>query len=492
MADQDQLDRWRRDLSGRDPVKMLNTIPAVANSGAAEGIELLEQAGAHVPPEFWSAQIHLPHKTVTVREFRDEWLAKLRASVPYAARPGEADEAAPAAFISYSTRDRVRATQLAAALTQAQGQHVFLDHWQLGPGDRLRDRIASSVRAAGSLVLLTSKASLESHWVKEEIDIAVERSRADSRFRIVPVLLDDAVLPEHLADIVYVDWRAGTSLEAVTQAVLDRMRGRSGFSARADAFLRTAAAKNPYEERHQRAGRTLLTLVASDSAMAIDANQLWLLWELFHQVVASYVCTIKIGNLGDATRTRFEFVDRWFRSANSVELEADQIEDGLWSWSVDPSRSKRWSSSDLKRLGSTGRISFRSGCRPRTDTNPIHISDPAAMRSLLDEVVQAMEPCSQAARESFVYDLHGLVGQSGWRAVELVIGGVHSDMTLAYSPMIKAETPRGGGPGATMELWDPFFGAMKSTELYRSQLSFPWEADVDLRSDQWETLLGLA
>ena len=45
--------------------------------------------------------------------------------------------------------------------------------------------------------------------------------------------------------------------------------------------------------------------------------------------------------------------------------------------------------------------------------------------------------------------------------------------------------------GVTMELWDPFFGAMKSTQLLLTQLPMPWEADVDLRSNTWETLLGL-
>ena len=47
------------------------------------------------------------------------------------------------------------------------------------------------------------------------------------------------------------------------------------------------------------------------------------------------------------------------------------------------------------------------------------------------------------------------------------------------------------GPGVTMELWDPFFGAMKSTQLFLTQLPMSWEADVDLRSNTWETLLGL-
>jgi hypothetical protein len=57
-------------------------------------------------------------------------------------------------------------------------------------------------------------------------------------------------------------------------------------------------------------------------------------------------------------------------------------------------------------------------------------------------------------------------------------------------PALRPEQ-RVAGRGVTMELWDPFFGAMKSTQLLLTQLPMPWEADVDLRSNTWETLLGL-
>ena len=115
------------------------------------------------------------------------------------------------------------------------------------------------------------------------------------------------------------------------------------------------------------------------------------------------------------------------------------------------------------------------------------------MHTIFAEIKYAMEACEEPARESLVYDLNGLVGETGWRQIELVVGGVHSDMTLAYSEMLKpGPDEQEGGPGTTMELRDAFFGAMKSTELYRSQLPLLWEAEVDLRSDRWETILGLA
>lgn len=494
MGDEERIDRWRKHLSGRDPIKFLNTIGPVAQSRLPEAVELLEQAGEALPPAFWDQLIDLNYKKVTVREFRDEWLATLRASLPYGFRAGELGETAPAAFISYNTNDRILATQLATALAQATAQHVFLDHWELKPGERLRDRLATSIGKSGALVLLVSRASLASTWVKEEIDLAIRRAQEDPRFRIVPVLLEAAELPEHLSDLVHIDWRTGEDLDLAAQAVLDRLRGHSSFSARVNALATGENNRcNPYEEHHRKAGRALLPILASPPELSVEANQLWLLWELFRLFVPRYCCVMKIGNHEESSTTHFELIDRWFETRNTVELTKEEIDKGLWSIHVDPSRSKRWLASDLQFLGTTGRISFRSSARPRTSQNPIHVKHPGPMQSIFAQIKYAIEACEEPARESLVYDLHGLVREPGWRQIELVVGGVHSDMTLAYSPMLKPmPDEKKGGPGAAMELWDPFFGAMKSTELYRSQLDLLWEAEVDLRSDRWETILGLA
>jgi hypothetical protein len=493
MDNGDQVERWRRDLSGRDPIRFLNTIPAVGRSGVPEGVELLERAGEFLPQSFWDQTIDLNYKKVTVREFRDEWLTTLLASLPHAFRPGELDETAPVAFISYSTQDRVRATQLAVALTQGAKHQVFLDHWQLQPGDRLRDRLATSIGKSGTLVLLVSRASLASQWVKEEIDLAVRRTQEDPRFRIIPVLLDDLELPPHLADLVRIDWWAGSDLDVVAQAVLDHIRGRPSFSARVNALTTgDTQVGNPYQEHHRLAGRTLLPLVAAAPELAVEANQLWFLWELFNFAVPQYLCTLKIGQANGSSTTQFELIDRWFGSRNTIELEEEQIDQGLWMIRIDPSRSRRWLPSELQFLGTTGRISFRSSSHPRTNQNPVHVKNPKRMNTLLDEIKAALQPAEQPACESFVYDLQAVVGPPGWRTIELVIGGVYSSLSLAYSPMVRSEPAREGGPGVAMELWDPFFGAMKSTELYRSQLTMLWEAEVDLRSNAWETLLGLA
>ena len=108
------------------------------------------------------------------------------------------------------------------------------------------------------------------------------------------------------------------------------------------------------------------------------------------------------------------------------------------------------------------------------------------------DVSAAFNRCETPSRESYVYDLHCIVGRPGWRKIEIGGCGVFSDMTPAYSSMVKPVSKERGGPGVTREIWDQFLGAIKPTELCRDQLNVLWEADVDLRSNEWETILGAA
>jgi len=492
MVDKEQIERWRQALSGRDPLKFVNTLGTVAQSKSPEAVELLENAGEFLPANFWDMQIELHDRTVTVREFRDEWLRQLRESLPYAFRAGELDAAEPVAFISYSTTDQVRATQLAGAITQGAGHQVFLDHWELAPGDQLPDRIAASIERAGALVLLVSKSSLASAWVKKEMKLAFSRAKQDPRFRIIPVLLESLKAPKSISDLVYVDWREPDNIDLVAQTVLDRIRGRPSFSARVSSLMSARDSDNhPYQEQHRQVGRNLLPFVASVSELTVEANQQWLMWRLFHDVLPAYRCTIKIGRGTRADTVQFDLVDRWFETVNTIALTEEEMQRGLWSVAVDPTRTERWGANDLRHLGDTGRISFRSSCSPRTEENPFLPTRPDRLDAILSEINASMRPWDSPAKESFLYALCSAADMPRWRRVEIVFGGVHTTLSLAFSSMVRDVPEREtGGPGVTMELWDPFFGSMKSTELFRSQLGVRWEADVDLLSRQWETLLG--
>jgi len=90
-------------------------------------------------------------------------------------------------FLSYASEDRDRAGSLADALTQ-QGWTVFWDR-TIAPGMVFDEVIGDALRGAGCVVVLWSRASIVSSWVKEEADDGAQRNI------LVPALIDDVALP---------------------------------------------------------------------------------------------------------------------------------------------------------------------------------------------------------------------------------------------------------------------------------------------------------
>jgi hypothetical protein len=90
-------------------------------------------------------------------------------------------------FLSYANEDRDRARALADVL-RAQGRTVFWDR-TIAPGMVFDEVIGDALRGAGCVVVLWSRASTVSNWVKEEADDAAQRNI------LVPALIDDVALP---------------------------------------------------------------------------------------------------------------------------------------------------------------------------------------------------------------------------------------------------------------------------------------------------------
>jgi TIR domain len=89
-------------------------------------------------------------------------------------------------FISYASEDRTRAKKLAEAL-EAKGFSVWWDR-NIIAGQTYDVVIERELETATSVVVLWSKHSVISEWVKNEAQVAVERGR------LVPALID-AVKP---------------------------------------------------------------------------------------------------------------------------------------------------------------------------------------------------------------------------------------------------------------------------------------------------------
>jgi hypothetical protein len=86
---------------------------------------------------------------------------------------GTRDEAASAGrrpvFICHSSDDKAFVRTLARDLKSA-GIKVWLDHWELLPGDSLSEKIQAGLAGSSWLLVVVSKHSVKSRWVRRELN----------------------------------------------------------------------------------------------------------------------------------------------------------------------------------------------------------------------------------------------------------------------------------------------------------------------------------
>ena len=109
-------------------------------------------------------------------------------------------------FISYSHDDRTFVDTLADRL-RSEGVRLWQDRWEIAPGDSIVRKIFEEGLANCEVfVLVLSKSSVASKWVREELDVANLR-RIQEITKVVPVLKEDCEIPESLRHLMWVDMR---------------------------------------------------------------------------------------------------------------------------------------------------------------------------------------------------------------------------------------------------------------------------------------------
>jgi hypothetical protein len=109
-------------------------------------------------------------------------------------------------FISYSHNDKRFVDRLAAALIRKR-QHIWLDRYELRPGDSLLQRIQDAIEKAQALLVVLSKASVNSEWCKKELSVGLVRELEEKRVVVIPVLMEDCSIPLLLRDKLCADFR---------------------------------------------------------------------------------------------------------------------------------------------------------------------------------------------------------------------------------------------------------------------------------------------
>lgn len=91
-------------------------------------------------------------------------------------------------FLSYSTQDRERLQPLFQAL-ERQGWSVFWDHHTIEIGDHWGKKIDRAIRTSKCVLVVWSKASVDSEWVVEEANIGKQRNV------LLPIRIDEVIFP---------------------------------------------------------------------------------------------------------------------------------------------------------------------------------------------------------------------------------------------------------------------------------------------------------
>lgn len=109
-------------------------------------------------------------------------------------------------FISHSSKDKEFVRDLAWKLKNL-SLDVWYDEWAISIGDSIIDKIFEGLEDSDILIIVLSKNSVSSSWVKEELASANMRRISQRNIRILPILIDDCEIPISLMHIKYADFR---------------------------------------------------------------------------------------------------------------------------------------------------------------------------------------------------------------------------------------------------------------------------------------------
>jgi hypothetical protein len=105
-----------------------------------------------------------------------------------------ADAAAPKVFLSHASEDRDFVVDFASRLRK-RGVDVWLDRWEILPGDSfVRKIFDQGLAQAKAVIVVISRHSVDKPWVREELDVAVVR-KINHVSKLIPVIIDDSKVP---------------------------------------------------------------------------------------------------------------------------------------------------------------------------------------------------------------------------------------------------------------------------------------------------------
>jgi hypothetical protein len=135
-------------------------------------------------------------------------------------------------FLSHNSQDKPAVKWLAIKLEDEAKIKVFLDIWNLIPGDPWQEDLENALDASRTVAVFLGPAGI-SGWHNEELRDAINTRVRDPERRVVPVLLpgttmpQDDEIPNFLQRLTWVDFRAGLDDEDAFCRLVAGIRGQA-------------------------------------------------------------------------------------------------------------------------------------------------------------------------------------------------------------------------------------------------------------------------
>ena len=117
-------------------------------------------------------------------------------------------------FLSHSGKDREFVMRLAGDLKRA-GIRVWLDQWDLRPGDSIARAVEQGLSESRFLIVVMSPDYFESAWTQQEWQYALANEIEGGGVRVIPLLYRDCEIPVSLRMKQWVDFRDQTQYKFV-------------------------------------------------------------------------------------------------------------------------------------------------------------------------------------------------------------------------------------------------------------------------------------
>ena len=201
--DEPQKDESRKDVARKkfeDGIEELSQLPAEDRLDIYEG--LFSEGGEDSPSvRLFNRQDILLNRAVFLPFRREE--AEI-------SKDGFVVRRKPRVFLSHSHEDKKLARRIYKYL-QAGGIRVWFDEAELRFGDSLIAKLRGAIDTVDILLAMLSHNSIESEWVKKEIEIAMNQEIYDRRVKVIPLLCDPVELPGFLVGKFYADLQSNAS-----------------------------------------------------------------------------------------------------------------------------------------------------------------------------------------------------------------------------------------------------------------------------------------